>query len=86
MRRIFKELYGVGILFFYYMKFVILFGWPFLRYVLEYRDNIIMNVLWVFCLFLFIKDLVDRFILKKDYCTDASLHHTTQNSRDKMES
>jgi len=72
MLKFIKEIYGVGILFFYYMKYIILFGWPFLRYVLEYKDNIIMNVLWVFCLILFIKDIVYKFVLKKSYCDDGS--------------
>jgi len=55
------------------MKYIILFGWAFLHYVLEYKENIIMNVLWVFCLLLFIKDLVYKFVLKKRYCeNDAS--------------
>ena len=67
--KVLKEIYGVGILFFYYMKYIILFGWPLLRYGLEYRDNIIMNVLWVICLLLMIKDLVYKFVLKKSYCT-----------------
>jgi len=72
MPKFLKEIYGVGILFFYYMKYIILFGWPFLLYVLEYKDNIIMDILWVFCLTLFIKDLVYKFVLKKSYCDDGS--------------
>ena len=66
--KVLREIYGVGILFFYYMKYIILLGWPLLRYGLEYRDNIIMNVLWVFCLILMIKDLVYKFVLKRSYC------------------
>jgi len=72
MNKIIKEIYGVGILFFYYMKYIILIGWPFLLYVLEYKDNIIMDVLWVFCAVLFIKDIVYKFVLKKSYCEDGS--------------
>lgn len=67
-----KEIYGVGILFFYYMKYIILFGWPLLLYVLEYKPNIIMDILWIFCLLLFIKDLVYKYVLKKSYCDDDS--------------
>jgi len=70
--KVLKEIYGVGILFFYYMKYIILFGWPTLRYGLEYKENIIMNVLWVFCLILMIKDLIYKFVLKRSYCEDAS--------------
>jgi len=71
-----KEIYGVGILFFYYMKYLILFGWPLLRYGLDYKDNIIIDVLWVYCLLLMIKDLVYKFILKKSYCDSTSCSHT----------
>ena len=76
MRNVLKEIYGVGILFFYYMKYLILFGWPLLRYGLDYKDNIIIDVLWVYCLLLMIKDLVYKFILKKSYCDSASCSHT----------
>ncbi len=70
-----KEIYGVGILFFYYMKYIILLGWPLLRYGLEYKDNVIMNVLWVLCLILMIKDLIWKFVLKRSYCDNASCSH-----------
>ena len=72
MIKFLKELYGVGILFFYYMKYIILFGWPLLRYGLDYKDNSIMNILWGICLLLFIKDMVYKFVLKKSYCEDSS--------------
>ncbi len=68
MLSILKELYGTGILFFYYMKYIILIGWPLLRFGLEYKDNIIIDVLWVFCLLLMIKDIVYKFVLKRSYC------------------
>jgi len=42
--KVLNEIYGVGILFFYYMKYIILFGWPLLRYGLDYKDNVIMRV------------------------------------------
>jgi len=73
-----KEIYGVGILFFYYMKYIILIGWPVLLYGLEYRPNIFMDLLWVYCLALMTKDIIVKFVLKKRYC-DAGV---CQNSRD----
>lgn len=79
MNKIFKEFYGVSILFFYYMKYIILFGWLFLRCGLDYESNIIMDVLWLFCLFLIIKDLVYTFVLKKSYCDQGTCGHTKQN-------
>ena len=70
MRKILKEIYGVGILFFYYTKYLILIGWPLLLYGLEYKPNIIMDILWLICLGLMIKDIVFRFVLKRSHCED----------------
>jgi len=70
--KIFKEIYGVGILFFYYIKYIILIGWPLLLYGLEYKPNIIMDVLWVYCLALMTKDIIFKFILKKSHCDSGS--------------
>jgi hypothetical protein len=64
----FKELYGAGILFFYYFKYPILIGWPILRFYLQYNDNIYLDILWIYCLVLMLKDIIYKFILKKDYC------------------
>jgi len=72
VKSVLRELYGTGILFFYYMKYPILIGWPLLRYGLDYPDNIVMNLLWVYCLVLMIKDIVYKFILKKSYCPNDS--------------
>jgi hypothetical protein len=67
MRSVLKELYGTGILFFYYMKYLILLGWPLLRFGLDYKDNIIIDILWIYCLILMIKDIIFRFVLKQRY-------------------
>ncbi|SFV50066.1 hypothetical protein MNB_SV-6-410 [hydrothermal vent metagenome] len=75
MKKFLKEIYGVGILFFYYMKYIILIGWPTLLYGLEYKPNIIMNVLWLFCLGLMIKDIVFKFVLKRSYCDNGDNCH-----------
>ena len=50
------------------MKYIILIGWPILLYGLEYKDNIVMDILWVYSLALMIKDIVYKFVLKKSYC------------------
>jgi len=68
MKKIFKEIYGVGILFFYYIKYIILIGWPLLLYGLEYKPNIIMDILWVYCLALMTKDMIFKFVLKRSHC------------------
>ena len=72
MKQILKEIYGTGILFFYYMKYIILFGWPMLRYGLDYKPNVIIDILWVYCLLLMIKDIIYKFVLKKSYCDEGS--------------
>ena len=78
---IFKEIYGVGILFFYYMKYIILIGWPLLFYGLEYKPNIIMDLLWVYSLALMTKDIIVRFVLKKKYCDIDTGCNTTNEKK-----
>ena len=58
MPKFLRELYGVGVLFFYYVKYFILFGLPVLYFGLDYRRNIILDILWIICLGLMVKDMV----------------------------
>ena len=67
MQKFFREIYGVGIIFFYYMKWLIFIGLPLLYYGLDYKQNMVMNVLWVYSFALIIKDFVMLVILKKKY-------------------
>ncbi|MEA3433296.1 MAG: hypothetical protein U9R13_01815 [Campylobacterota bacterium] len=76
-----KEIYGVGILFFYYMKYIILIGWPLLLFGLDYKPNIIMDLLWVYSLALMTKDLIFKFVLKKKYCDINSDCNTTNEKK-----
>jgi hypothetical protein len=50
------------------MKYPILIGWPALRFGLDYEDNIYIDILWLYCLALMIKDIIYTFVLKKSYC------------------
>ncbi|MEN4052407.1 MULTISPECIES: hypothetical protein [Sulfurimonas] len=50
-----KELYGVGILFFYFLKWPIFLGYIYLR-LNGYKENYILDVLWLYSLFLILKD------------------------------
>ena len=84
MSKVFKEIYGVGILFFYYMKYIILIGWPLLLYGLEYKPNIIMDLLWVYCLALMTKDIIYKFVLKKRYCDSNSCSHTARKNKEHL--
>ena len=68
MRHILKELYGAGIIFFYYIKWLVFIGLPILYYGLDYKQNIIMDILWVYCFALITKDFIMRVVSKKRYC------------------
>ena len=68
MSKLFRELYGAGIIFFYYVKWIIFIGLPILYYGLEYKQNVIMDILWVYCFALITKDFIMRVVLKKKYC------------------
>jgi len=67
MQKFLREFYGVGIIFFYYIKWLIIIGLPILYYALDYKQNMIMNILWIYCFALIIKDFVVMVILKKRY-------------------
>jgi len=68
MNKLFRELYGAGIIFFYYVKWFIFIGLPILYFGLDYKQNIIMDVLWVYCFALITKDFIMRVVLKRKYC------------------
>jgi len=67
MKKFFKDIYGVGIIFFYYMKWLILIGLPILYFGLDYKSNMVMNVLWIYSFVLVLKDFVYLVILKRKY-------------------
>ena len=62
-----KQIYGVGIIFFYYVKWMIFIGLPILYYGLDYKQNIIMDILWVYCFVLIIKDFIMVVVLKRKW-------------------
>lgn len=72
MLSVLKDLYGAAILFFYYVKWLIVIGVPLLYFQLDYKRNIIMDILLVWCIILIIKDFVYKFILKKSHCDSDS--------------
>ncbi len=61
MRKFLKQLYGTGIIFFYYIKYPIVIGLPILYYGLDYSHNRVMDILWLYSLLLIVKD----FAIKK---------------------
>ena len=62
-----KEIYGSGILFFYFFKWPYAIGYPFL-YANGLNDNYILDILWVYCIFLILKDFYVFYIKKERYC------------------
>jgi putative flippase GtrA len=68
MQKVWKDLYGSGVLFFYFMKWIIFLGLPILYFVLDFKPNIILDFLWIYSFALITKDFIIRFILKKKYC------------------
>jgi len=67
MPKFLKDMYGVGIIFFYYMKWLIVIGLPILYFGLDYKSNMVMNILWVYSFGLIVKDFIYMVILKKKY-------------------
>ncbi len=65
MKKTLLDLYGTWILFFHYLKWPMVVGLPILYLEMDYERNIIMDVLWVYCLYLVIISLYQRFIVKK---------------------
>lgn len=56
MKKTFKDLYGSGILFFYFLKWPYIVGYPFL-YFNGLNQNYLLDALWFICLALIVKDI-----------------------------
>jgi hypothetical protein len=74
-----KEVYGAGIMFFYFLKWPIILGLPWL-YANGLQDNIILNILWIYCILLVCKDIF-MFIKKRKESknTQKEHHENTHN-------
>jgi len=59
-----KEIYGAGIMFFYFLKWPILVGLPWL-YSNGLKENYILDALWLYCVFLVFKDIYMLYKKKK---------------------
>lgn len=51
-----NKLYGSFIFFFYFVKYPIVIGLPIAYALLEYPNNMIMNIIWLICSILILKD------------------------------
>jgi len=65
LKRTLLDLYGAWILFFHYVKWPILVGLPILYLEMGYERNIVMDIVWVYCLYLALEALYRRYILKQ---------------------
>lgn len=54
----FNKLYGTLIFFFYFIKYPVAIFLPLAYFVLDYPNNFIMNILWIICVLLILKDLI----------------------------
>ena len=68
MKRTLLDLYGAWILFFHYAKWPIVIGLPILYFDMGYRHNIVMDIVWVYCLWLVLESLWRRYVLRQK-CT-----------------
>lgn len=59
IKRELRHIYGAGVLFFYYAKWPIAIGVPLLYKYLGYEKNIYLDILWVWCIVLIVKDFVE---------------------------
>jgi len=64
MKRVLKELYGVGILFFYFFKWPYFIAYPYL-YTHGLNNNYILDSLWFYVVVLILKDVYILYIKKK---------------------
>jgi hypothetical protein len=53
-----NKLYGTLIFFFYFIKYPVALFLPIAYTVLEYDNNWIMNILWIICVLLILKDFM----------------------------
>jgi len=65
-----REIYGVGIVFFYYLKWPFALGYPALLYGADYHRHWSMDLIWIYCVALIFKDFIYLVILKKRYGND----------------
>ncbi len=76
MHKTLRDLYGTWILFFHYVKWPIFFGLPLLYFDLDYPNNIVMDLLWLYSGWLIAEELWRRFVAK-NHCSGRSCQKET---------
>jgi len=56
LKRDLRHLYGAGVMFFYFFKWPVFLGLPFMYLKLGLHRNPVLDVLWVVCAVLIVKD------------------------------
>jgi hypothetical protein len=56
IKRLLRHLYGAGIMFFYFFKWPVFLGLPFMYLQLGLHRNPILDMLWIVCAVLIAKD------------------------------
>jgi len=67
MKQTLRQIYGAGIVFFYYLKWPFVLGYPALLYGADYPRHWSMDLIWVYCVALILKDLIYIVVLGKKY-------------------
>ncbi len=67
MRDALRHIYGNGIVFFYYLKWPFVLGYPALIYGADYPRHWSMDAIWIYCVALIVKDFVVLVVLRKRY-------------------
>lgn len=70
MKKTLMDLYGTWILFFHYLKWPVVIGLPILYMEMDYKRDMVMDILWVYCLYLVLESLYKRFVLKQKCDSD----------------
>jgi len=58
MNKILRESYGVGILIFYFLKWPYVIGFAYLYLEKGLTQNWFLNILWIYCVILILKDFI----------------------------
>jgi len=82
MGKVWREIYGAGILFFYYFKWLMILGYPALVFGLDYPRWWVLDLLWLYCVALAVKDIIWKFFFKHSYCEAARCRHSTLEKTD----
>jgi hypothetical protein len=71
MSKTLRQIYGAGVVFFYYLKWPFVLGYPALLYGADYPRHWSMDAIWLYCVVLIIKDFLYMVALKKRHNSNS---------------